>query len=307
MILKDMKNCKWNGNDINKLIWNNNVLWEKNSYKGNLIPNIWTSLKPTGTSIDKCAACSYHGEIYRFGGYNDQRSFYKLNNADEWVRLGDMPYNFYDGNAIVYNDEIHILGGSGAGSNHYILNTSDNTWTKPNITNQNKSYSVCCVYNDEIHFLNYIGDHYKIDKNTNTVIQVDSIGYYVSSGYNLSGFVVYNDELVSIIEKDMLRLDKNTNKWIHTTIPLPYNFIDAGCVVYHDEIHILGSNTSNYNCVDKHYKLEKNTNTWCYIGTIPIAIGRNRSSVIVHNDEIHIIGGFGLPEDNNHFAIYIPK
>ena len=32
-----------------------------------------------------------------------------------------MPYEFYDGSAVVYNDEIHILGGNESTTKHYTV------------------------------------------------------------------------------------------------------------------------------------------------------------------------------------------
>ena len=48
-------------------------------------------------------------------------------------QLGQLPYNFYNGSAVVYNNEIHILGSNNSGNytKHYKYNGS--SWTT-NIT-----------------------------------------------------------------------------------------------------------------------------------------------------------------------------
>ena len=43
------------------------------------------------------------------------------------LKLGDLPYNFYSGSAVILNGEIHILGGGGDSTKHYKFNGT--SWT----------------------------------------------------------------------------------------------------------------------------------------------------------------------------------
>ena len=36
--------------------------------------------------------------------------------TNKWTEISTLPYNFYYGSAVVYNNEIHILGGISGGS-----------------------------------------------------------------------------------------------------------------------------------------------------------------------------------------------
>ena len=80
-----------------------------------------------------------------------------------------MPYGFYYGSSVVYNNEIHILGGSGStsyvpnGENHYKWNGS--SWTSVSTLPYEFYEGRAVVYNNEIDILG--GDAYGTDKSKN--------------------------------------------------------------------------------------------------------------------------------------------
>ena len=51
---------------------------------------------------------SYRTAHYKFDG-------------SSWGVVSTLPYNFYNGSAVVYNNEIHILGSSDAYTKHYAI------------------------------------------------------------------------------------------------------------------------------------------------------------------------------------------
>jgi len=62
-----------------------------------------------------------------------------------------LPYVFYEGDAIVYNNQIHILGGSDNYTKHYVYNGS--TWTSESTLPYVFYEGSAIVYNDKIHIL----------------------------------------------------------------------------------------------------------------------------------------------------------
>ena len=67
------------------------------------------------------------------------------------VSVSTLPYEFYQGSAVVLNDEIHILGGGGNGSNHWKFNGT--SWIKVRALPYNFYYGSAVVLNDEMHIL----------------------------------------------------------------------------------------------------------------------------------------------------------
>lgn len=57
----------------------------------------------------------YNNEIHIMGtGYSSSlyTRHYKYNSTSLWTYTTILPYNFYFGSAVVYNNDIHILGGN---------------------------------------------------------------------------------------------------------------------------------------------------------------------------------------------------
>jgi hypothetical protein len=66
---------------------------------------------------------------------------------------------------------------------------------------------------------------------------------------------------------------------------LPYEFRSGSCVVYNDEIHIIGGIITGNG---KHYRYDKETSAWVKASTLPVSVTNN--SAVVYNNEIHIPG-----------------
>ena len=76
---------------------------------------------------------------------------------------------------------------------------------------------------------------------------------------------------------------------------LPYSFGHGSAVVLNNEIHILGSSSTNYKT--KHYKW--NGSSWTSESTLPY--GFYNGSVVVLNNEIHILGSASTYEERKHY------
>ena len=94
-----------------------------------------------------------------------------LKSATMPIPVSILPYEFYQGSAVVYNNEIHILGSSNSSSktSHYKYDGS--TWTNVSTLPYNFYQGSAVVYNNEIHILgsgNSFSDcikHYKYESN----------------------------------------------------------------------------------------------------------------------------------------------
>ena len=93
---------------------------------------------------------------------------YALNDTsvDDYLGASTLPYDFYHGDAIVLNNEIHILGGDGGTyKEHYKWNGT--SWTSVSTLPYNFRNGDAIVLNDEIHILGSINgssvykNHYK--------------------------------------------------------------------------------------------------------------------------------------------------
>ena len=109
------------------------------------------------------------------------------------LSVSTLPYNFYDGSAVVYNNEIHILGGipSDARTNHYKYNGTE--WTLVSTLPYNFYYGSAVVYNNEIHILgsNASGTYTKHYKYNGTEWTLASTLPY---NFDYGSAVVYNNE-----------------------------------------------------------------------------------------------------------------
>ena len=91
-------------------------------------------------------------------------------------------------------------------------------------------------------------------------------------------------------------LDIIKGKDVELALPLPYKMYKNFCVLYNNEIHILG-NHSNIGDPTKHYKY--NGSSWISVSTLPYKFFD--ASVLVYNNEIHILGSYDSSNRTKHY------
>ena len=98
------------------------------------------------------------------GSSSYQKYHYKYDGTT-WTKLDDLPYSFYEGSAVVYNNEIHLLGSSYSGNykSHYEYNGT--TWTQLDVLPYDFYRGCAVIYNNEIHIMgsnssSYYTEHY---------------------------------------------------------------------------------------------------------------------------------------------------
>lgn len=163
---------------------------------------------------------SFHNEIHLLGGRDDKsRTHYKYVDG-EWRIASTLPYDFCAGKAIVFNDELHIIGG---GTNYY---------SNP--------------YYDEDKFIN---NHYKWDGETWS--KASDLPYITRSSC-----VFVNESKLHVIGG--VKIDENTDNsknhyvwdglsW-STSVSLPIGMQNCSAVSVSDtEVYIAGGNEPNTN------------------------------------------------------------
>ena len=205
--------------------------------------------------------------------------------------VSTLPYDFNNGCAVVYNNEIHILGSTNHRTKHYKWNGS--AWESVSKLPYDFTAGCAVVYNNEIHILgssytvySYYQYHYKWDGSAWT--EVSTLPYKFYSG----SAVVYNNEihiLGSVYDSSTYtkHYKFDGSSWTEVST-LPYSFHDGCAVVYNGEIHILGSNAGSP-IYSYHYKW--NGSIWENVSTIPYPF--RSGSAVVFDGNIHIFGGTG--------------
>ena len=211
---------------------------------------------------------------FYFTGFKD-----KVENAQ--MSTSTLPYNFYQSSAVVYNNEIHILGAAGGMLYHYKWDGS--SWTSVSTLPYSFYQGSAVVYNNEIHILGsetrgYYTAHYKWNGLTWTSVSTLPYNFYQSSA------VVYNNEIHILgggYDSQKYHYKWNGLTWTSVST-LPYSFFYGSSVVYNDEIHILGGAGGRL----YHYKW--GGSSWVGISTLPYSF--YQGSAVVYNGEIHILG-----------------
>ena len=242
--------------------------WYKIFYRQSLIDGKWSAVGATDSIPMQIVAHNHD----------------PLASGVKWASAGKLPYSFNNGFAVVYNGEIHILGGSGNVTSHYKWNGTG--WTSVSTLPYQFYLGSAVVYNNEIHILgsdtsSYRKYHYKWNGTEWTSVSTLPYDFYCGSA------VVYNNE-IHILGSYESSYRKYHYKWNGTewtsVSTLPYQFYQGSAVVLNDEIHIMGSNNSSY--YKAHYKW--NGTEWTSVSTL--AYDFYYGSAVVYNNEIHILG-----------------
>lgn len=244
---------------------NGNVLDED----GNVVKFLYGSDATIAINVDKVLVSSLEGYIY-------------YANISPWKQMSTLPYRFYDGATVVYNNEIHILGSDYSSNRKSHYKWDGNNWTQLD----DVPYEICnccaVVYNNEIHILSssyssaYEKYHYKWDGTNWT--EVSTLPESLSNG----AAVVYNNEIH--VFRYTYHYKWNGTNWIKVS-DLPKYVYYPTAVVYNNEIHIING---AYWARDQLH-LKWNGVEWTEVSTLPYKFPY-RNCAVVYNNEIHILG-----------------
>ena len=245
---------------------------------------------------DYTDAFVYNDEIYAF--YYDY--IYKYDGTS-WTQVVSLPFSYNAGQAVVYKNEIHILGCASNSSYykyHYKYNGS--SWTRLNNLSINiMSSSEAVVYNNAIHIFNYLS-HYKFNGSSWTKLSNLPVSF---SGAKA---VVYNNELHILGGAGNLNYYNSHYKYDGSSwtklSDLPYPFYNGYAVLHDNEIHILGSskdydsstNPITYPYGKNHYKYDGSS--WTELSDLPYDM--DRAYAVSYKNEIHVFGGYNHPTEH---------
>lgn len=144
---------------------------------------------PTTTQAGNSACCYYNGKIH----FIITTNHYTYDDENGWVRVGSAPYEARYSGMIVYNNELHMIGGyKTANTRKYHYKYDGNSWTDCGETGILNNYGWCAVYNNKLYYAGY-GDNL--------------LGYWDGSHHNvglvnpLYAIIVYRDKLCYFTNK----------------------------------------------------------------------------------------------------------
>ena len=208
-----------------------------------------------------------------------------------------LPYNFYNGTAVVWNDEIHIMGSGYAAapdiatSQHWKFD--GNEWKPVSTIPFIFTHGSAVVYNNEIHILggsSSLRYHYKWNG-----AKWVSVSTLPNISFQRGDVVVWNGSLrilgssnSSYYAYSYIYNDK-TATWNRTT-NTPFNFYDGSVVLYDDNmLYILGgsgNNTAFRRCTGLRWETITDS-----AGTaIVIPFKYLNGAVLNYHGKIHVLG-----------------
>ena len=191
----------------------------------------------------------------------------------------ELPYEFNQGSAVVYDGEIHILGSviSEYRTSHYKWDGTE--WVEVGVIPYEFYYGSAVVYNNEIHILGGSRSssgrtkHYKWDGSNWT--SVSTLPYV----FEKCVAIVYDNEIHIMGSRDSSNYTShykwNGSAWSEVG-KLPYSFYTASGFIYNNEIHVLGSYDSNYETA--HYKYDGSS--WTSVNTLPQKLSNGHALVV---------------------------
>ena len=139
------------------IVYNNSLLCSNPSthYLFKLNNGTWELAYDTYISCTLDCAVAYNGYIYTFNGTN--KKYYTFNGSLWQEHAFPWPYTYMEARSIVYNNEIHLLGGDfsngGEKSCHYRFNGSTFTQISNSLPYLSFYGGALAVYNYELHML----------------------------------------------------------------------------------------------------------------------------------------------------------
>ena len=216
-------------------------------------------------------------------------AFYK-----EDINESTLPYIFYFGSAVVYDNKIHILGSSSSNkkTKHYSWNGT--SWAEASTLPYNFYRGAGVVYNDKIHILGgYENEtkHYSWNGTSWTEESTLPYDFYYGSA------VVYNNKIhiLGSYNNKTKHCSWDGTSWLEEST-LPYNFRSGSVVIYNNKIHILGSGENNNKT--KHYSWDGTS--WLEESTLPYDF--SFSNAVIYNNEIHILGSGENNNEKKHYS-----
>lgn len=203
--------------------------------------------------------------------------------------VSELPYPFYDGCAVFYRGQIHILGGTSGTKNHYKYNEVSGQWEIASTLPRDLAGGCAVVFNDEIHIMVGVNHH---KWNGTTWEYVAEIPYNSING----SAVVYNGQIHILggSGNQNAHYMWNDSTWQNVD-QIPYGFYNGDAVVFNDEIHIFGGTSGAL----QHYKWN-NRDGWKTVSTLPYIFSKGCAEV--SDGKIHLMGSNSYDYTSGHYV-----
>lgn len=258
----------------------------------------WTEVSTTPyNTASNASMVSHNGLLHLIGGANNPTAHYTWDGSS-WTEVGSLPREYYSGVVVIYNGEIHMIGGRNAANTillkHHKWNETDG-WTEvidisklgsafaTNFANTTVHDGKIFVYSSTRFFI-YDGVSWTVLEGKNP--RTGTASFLVSLHNNL--YLMYKEQSYIL----------NTNDYTWTEIDCALPVVSEGYstyAIYNDEMHMFGG--KNFGDWYKHFKWSGPS--WVEYTTI--SLGYNNTACVLHNGEIHMIGGYSNP--NGHYKI----
>lgn len=218
--------------------------------------DVWSEIAsvPSGMNLNGGSACFFNNEIYVVDSApstnNDYfRKMYKYNWTD-WEYVCDTPlvnvtptHECAQRKLVVYNGNIHTLGGSytNTGNNHY--KWDGNEWTLASTTPDNLYMYNIVVYNNEIHAINE-KNHYKWDGNEWTTNV--SIPPFTKSEVGNIPAIVHDDCIYISHSNEGVIYKWDGSVWESVVLPSDGVIFESTLASFRNKLHLIGGGYTTY-------------------------------------------------------------
>ena len=310
--------------DGDAIVWNGQLhiygSSNSNAYKMHYVFNedtsTWTRLTNMPFNFYNGYVVEYKGDVYALGGQGSNKGFQKCTGLT-WSAITDsagtaitLPFAFLNGQALVQDGKIHLLGSSSAAATYIQHFTWDGTkWTEEANLPYNFYHASAVSYRGEIHLLGgqqaatLYRRHYRLDKNKGWLKVIDIYDLPCRFEDGVSASFIFNDEMHILNIESNNHYKHNGILWERASI-FPYEVAKAfpwSAVTYNNEIHIFGKFIENEAFSDfSHYKYTMNGG-WVKEKVSLLPQDYDYFSTVVYNNEIHLLGYSGLVLNNKHY------
>lgn len=264
-----------------------NIGWKDHYVLGTLKNGLIATVKIK----DKIYLWNYdHTDTSNIMNLYDSKDFTKFAPNSEWSEVSKIPYRFRNGDAIVYNNQIHIFGGSDYETNHYIWDGT--SWIQMNSLPYNISddHQAAVIYNNKIYLFFNNKKICMWNENNDTWTELTEAPNYVDIA------IVYNDKIHIFYgtTQDKKHYAWDGTSWIELTSPTYTGFQYGYAVVYDNKIHMFGGYNTTSSGLKYHITWDDISWNWITTdtsnyNTLPYHF-RNGTAVVYHN-QIHMFGG----------------
>lgn len=250
-----------------------------NLYVFDALIKTWDTLTPLPISIGESGVSAYDGDIYSFGGWDGEkessRSFMYSIAKDEWTEIEPLPVPLTSVHAVAVDTSIYILGGTLGSTNTFFFrfDIKSQVYHQLNTFSTSRNYAQLVVYDNHIYA---IGGH-----------------LFMKGQYTVTN----NLDMYSISD----------NRWIPKS-SMPVALSRGSAIVYNDEIHYLGGNSSigdhRVGNTSEHLIYYIQSNSWGHGEDIPSKL--SSLDCVILNDTIICVGGNTTSPNPSDQVIQIP-